>query len=204
MNATVDLVRTSDAVALGVEDCGDPTAPLVLLVGAPTMLSWPDELCESLARNGRHVVRCDLRDAGTSTTENPEDPAYTLRDLAADAVSLARILAGRPAQLAGIGVGGMVAHVAALDHPDAFSALTLAGTRPVAPGPVDPHLHTHVAVSNKVQDGERRWPHGWTRPFQPRKMHTTSVRGLTAAAGLGLASWRSQCPRFEQGLLWWG
>ena len=28
----------------------------------------------------------------------------------------------------------MVAQVAALDHPDAFSALTLAGTRPVAPG----------------------------------------------------------------------
>jgi pimeloyl-ACP methyl ester carboxylesterase len=30
----------------------------------------------------------------------------------------------RPAHLAGIGVGGMVAQVAALDHPDAFSALT--------------------------------------------------------------------------------
>ena len=97
MNATVDLVRTSDAVALGVEDCGDPTAPLVLLVGAPTMLSWPDELCESLARNGRHVVRRDLRDAGTSTTENPEDPAYTLRDMAADAVALLGYwLAGQP------------------------------------------------------------------------------------------------------------
>jgi hypothetical protein len=34
----------------------------------------------------------------------------------------------------------MVAQVAALDHPDAFSALTLAGTRPVAPGPVDDDL----------------------------------------------------------------
>ena len=32
---------------------------------------------------------------------------------------------------------GMVAQVAALDHPDAFSALTLVGTRPVAPGPPD-------------------------------------------------------------------
>ncbi|NUT53778.1 MAG: alpha/beta hydrolase, partial [Saccharothrix sp.] len=35
------------------------------------------------------------------------------------------------------------AQVAALDHPDAFSALTLAGTRPVAPGPVDADLPDH-------------------------------------------------------------
>jgi pimeloyl-ACP methyl ester carboxylesterase len=42
-----------------------------------------------------------------------------------------------------VGVGGMVAQIAALDHPDAFSALTLAGTRPVAPGPVDDDLPDH-------------------------------------------------------------
>jgi pimeloyl-ACP methyl ester carboxylesterase len=37
----------------------------------------------------------------------------------------------------------MVAQVAALDHPGAFSALTLAGTRPVAPGPHDDDLPDH-------------------------------------------------------------
>jgi pimeloyl-ACP methyl ester carboxylesterase len=41
----------------------------------------------------------------------------------------------------------MVAQVAALDHPDAFSALTLAGTRPVAPGPVDDDLPDHDAAT---------------------------------------------------------
>jgi pimeloyl-ACP methyl ester carboxylesterase len=105
--------------------------------GATTMLSWPDALCAPLARGGRHVVRYDLRDSGASKTVSPEAPAYTLRDLAADAAALARELDDRPAHLAGIGVGGMVAQVAALDHPDAFSALTLAGTRPVAPGRLD-------------------------------------------------------------------
>jgi pimeloyl-ACP methyl ester carboxylesterase len=49
--------------------------------------------------------------------------------------------------LAGIGVGGMVAQVAAPDHPDAFSALTLAGTRLVAPGPVDDDLPGHDAAT---------------------------------------------------------
>ncbi|MEV7026153.1 alpha/beta hydrolase [Kitasatospora sp. NPDC093558] len=103
MPSTVDSFRTPDGITLGVEHFGDPAAPLVLLVGATTMLSWPDELCRALARG----------------------------------------LDGRPAHLAGIGVGGMVAQVAALDHPEAFAALTLAGTRPVAPGPVDDDLPDH-------------------------------------------------------------
>jgi pimeloyl-ACP methyl ester carboxylesterase len=89
------------------------------------------------------VVRYDLRDSGESTTTDPEAPAYTLRDLAADAAALASALGGRPAHLAGIGVGGMVAQVAVLDHPGAFSALTLVGTRAVAPGPPDDDLPDH-------------------------------------------------------------
>lgn len=52
------------------------------------MLSWPDALCEELARGGRHVVRFDLRDCGTSATIDPEAPTYTLRDLAADATAM--------------------------------------------------------------------------------------------------------------------
>ncbi|MFE5754467.1 alpha/beta fold hydrolase [Streptomyces massasporeus] len=130
-------------IALGIESFGDDDAPLVLLAGSTTMLSWPDALCERLAACGRRVVRYDLRDSGESTTTDPQEPAYTLRDLAADAAALADALGGGPAHLAGIGVGGMVAQVTALDHPGAFSALTLVGSRPVAPGPPDDDLPDH-------------------------------------------------------------
>ena len=133
----------ANGVAIGVESFGDDDAPLVLLAGGTTMLSWPAALCERLAAGGRRVVRYDLRDSGASTTTNPNAPAYTLRDLAADAAALADTLGGPPAHLAGIGVGGMVAQVAALDHPGSFSALTLAGTRPVAPGKPDADLPDH-------------------------------------------------------------
>jgi pimeloyl-ACP methyl ester carboxylesterase len=136
-------------VTLGVEHFGDAEAPLVLLAGGTTMLSWPDALCEALAHGGRHVVRYDLRDSGESTTIVPKALTYTLRDLAADAAALARGLDDRPAHLAGIGVGGMVAQVAALDHPEAFSALTLVGTRPVAPGRPDADLPDHDAATMK-------------------------------------------------------
>src|SRR6516225_4098031 len=133
----------ANEIALGIESFGDDDAPLVLLAGATTMLSWPDALCERLAAGGRRVVRYDLRDSGESTTTDPEAPAYTLRGLAADAAALADALGGRPAHLAGIGVGGMVAQVAVLEHPGAFSALTLVGTRAVAPGPPDDDLPGH-------------------------------------------------------------
>ena len=147
MPAMVGSFCTPDGVRLGVEHFGEAGAPLVLLAGGPTMLSWPDALCEALGRGGRHVVRYDLRDVGTSTSADPEAPTYTLRDLAADAAALARGLDDRPAHLAGIGVGGMVAQVAALDHPGAFSALTFAGTRPVAPGRVDDDLPDHDSAT---------------------------------------------------------
>ena len=80
----------TDGVTLGLEHFGDAAAPLVLLAGGTTMLSWPDAVCAAVARGGRHVVRYDLRDSGGSTTVDPEAPAYTLRDLAADAAALVR------------------------------------------------------------------------------------------------------------------
>src|ERR687887_246711 len=131
---------SANDVALGIESFGDDDAPLVLLAGGTTMLSWPDALCERLAAGGRRVVRYDLRDSGESTTANPEAPAYTLRDLAADAAALADALGGGPAHLAGIGVSGMVAQVA---------ALTLAGTRAVAPGKPDDDLPDHDQATMK-------------------------------------------------------
>jgi pimeloyl-ACP methyl ester carboxylesterase len=88
-------VKTNE-VALGIESFGDHDAPLVLLAGGTTMLSRPDALCERMAAGGRRVVRYALRDSGESTTADSGAPAYTLRDLAADAAALADVLGGGP------------------------------------------------------------------------------------------------------------
>ncbi len=133
----------ANGVDLGIESFGREDDPLVLLVGGTTMLSWPDALCERLASGGRRVVRYDLRDSGASTLVDPEHPAYDLRDLAADAAALVEALGAGTAHLGGVGVGGMIAQVAALDHPDVSSALTLVSTRSVAPGRVDEDLPDH-------------------------------------------------------------
>ena len=131
----------ANGVELCVETVGDPADPPVLLVGV-TVLSWPDQLCAALA--GRYVVRYDLRDAGRSTFLDPDAPAYDLRDLVTDASELLVALGVGPAHVAGVGVGGFIAQLLALDHPDQVASLTLVSTRPVAPGPVDPDLPDHA------------------------------------------------------------
>jgi len=51
---------SANGVTLGIESFGDDDAPLVLLAGGTTMLSWPDALCERLADPRRRPCRCAL------------------------------------------------------------------------------------------------------------------------------------------------
>ena len=108
------------------------------------MLEWDAELCERLASGGRHVIRYDLRDTGRSTTVDPDAPAYTLRDLAADAAGLVDALGLPDAHVVGRGPGGWIAQLMALDHPERVRTLTLVGTRPTAPGKADDDLPDHA------------------------------------------------------------
>jgi pimeloyl-ACP methyl ester carboxylesterase len=98
----------------------------------------------------------------------------TMTSVRANGVELGVETFGRdddPLVLLAGGVGGMVAQVAALDHPRAFSALTLVSTRPVAPGPIDPRpaagapersaaelLWTRVADPSGPGRRTRSWP----------------------------------------------
>src|ERR671921_354952 len=72
-------------VELCVDTVGSPTDTALLLIGT-TIAAWDHELVERLT--GRFVIRYDLRDAGRSTTVDPDSPGYTLRDLVTDAVGV--------------------------------------------------------------------------------------------------------------------
>jgi pimeloyl-ACP methyl ester carboxylesterase len=136
-----------NGIELYVETFGDPADPPVLLIGL-TVLSWPDELCAALA--GRYAVRYDLRDAGQSTFVDPDAPAYDLRDLVTDASELVAALDLGRTHVVGMGVGGFIAQLLTLDHPEQVASLTLVSTRPVAPGPVDPDLPGHAPEMAQV------------------------------------------------------
>ena len=167
-----------NGVELCAETFGDPADPPVLLVGV-TMLSWPDELCAAL--DGRYVVRYDLRDAGQSTFADPDAPAYDLRDLVTDASELLVALDLGRTHVAGVGVGGLIAQLLALDHPDQVASLTLVSTRPVAPGPVDPDLPDHAAEMRKQLFG--RPAPDWTDRDSVVDYMTGSARVMSGSRG---------------------
>ena len=112
--------------AFGPED-GEP---VLLLSGADTQCTrWSEALLDPLLEAGHRVVRFDTRDCGLSS-KLPASVGYTLADLAADACG---VLDGEDigsAHLVGRSMGGMVAQVLALDHPERVRSLILLCTTP--------------------------------------------------------------------------
>ncbi|WP_240157518.1 alpha/beta fold hydrolase [Pseudonocardia broussonetiae] len=165
-------------VELCVDTLGSPADPALLLIGT-TVAAWDDALVERLT--GRFVVRYDPRDAGRSTTVDPDAPGYTLRDLVTDAVGLLDALGIARAHVAGLATGGFVAQLLALDHPSRVASLVLVGTRPVAPGPTDADLPEHApAVMARFRDAA---PIDWTDRTSVLDGAVARARVLSASPG---------------------
>lgn len=119
---------------------GDPADPvLVVIPGLGTqMIYWDLPLVELLTDRGFRVIRIDNRDNGASTILRhkgkpalpvmmlgiPHRLAYTLNDMAADAVGVLDHLGVEAAHVLGYSMGGMIAQTMAIDHPDRVLSLT--------------------------------------------------------------------------------
>ena len=129
----------ANEIDIEYETFGDPQSPPLLLImglGAQ-MISWEDDFCSQLAGRGFHVIRFDNRDSGLSTrmeaagppdmaaalSGNPQ-PAYRLDDMAADAVGLLDALGIEAAHVVGASMGGYIAQLVAINHPDRALSLT--------------------------------------------------------------------------------
>jgi pimeloyl-ACP methyl ester carboxylesterase len=125
----------ANGVELCVETFGDPGDPAILLIMgmSASMDWWQDEFCGRLAAGSTFVIRYDHRDTGRSVSYEPGAPAYTGDDLVDDAVGVLDALGVRRAHVVGMSMGGALAQVVALDHPDRVAALTLIATSPEGP-----------------------------------------------------------------------
>lgn len=146
------------SVQLCVATFGAEDRPVVVLPGT-SGLFWDDAFCQRLADTGRFVLRYDIRDTGRSTSYPMGSPGYTLRDLVSDVIELLDTFEIQRAQLVGFSVAGWICQLAALDHPDRVSALTLINTRPTAPGPADPDLpdHSPELMSRFTEEPDPDW-----------------------------------------------
>jgi pimeloyl-ACP methyl ester carboxylesterase len=97
-------------------------APLLLINGlGAQMIGWEADFCRLLVERGFRVVRFDNRDAGLST--RPQEP-YTLDDMADDAAGLLATLGMPAAHVVGASMGGFIAQLVALNHPERVLSLT--------------------------------------------------------------------------------
>jgi len=146
----------------GLELCyqrhGDPRDPCVLLVMGLGMqlIAWPDDFVEGLVEQGLQVVRFDNRDSGLSDKiEAGGQPsvmwaylksklglrvrsAYTLDDMADDALGLLSSLDIGHAHVIGASMGGMIAQLMAARAPQRVLSLVSimsSSSRRGLPGP---------------------------------------------------------------------
>src|ERR1700761_1386543 len=87
-------------------------------------IGWPDELVEALVRGGRQVVRFDHRDTGRSSIVDFERRPYTLTDMAADTLAVLDGYQVEAAHVVGASLGGTIAQLLAVHHPDRVLTLT--------------------------------------------------------------------------------
>jgi 3-oxoadipate enol-lactonase len=115
-------------VALEVTEAGAGNGRRVLLVhGFTADAGEVAEVLDPLAERGWHAVAPDLRGHGRS--DHPTDPdAYGFEILAADVLALADDLGWDRFALVGHSMGGAVAQLVALDHPERLTGLVLAST----------------------------------------------------------------------------
>ncbi|HYZ82260.1 MAG TPA: alpha/beta fold hydrolase [Solirubrobacteraceae bacterium] len=165
--------------------------PLLLIMGlASQMLLWDDQFCEQLAARGFLVIRFDNRDSGRSTylkgaviatrwqllTRSAKAAAYTLDEMAQDAVGLLDHLGIAAAHVVGVSMGGMIAQLMAINHRERVlslvSIMSTTGNRRVGRAQprmmmrlmrrgarerdayIEDHVETYRAIGSRVYDFE--------------------------------------------------
>lgn len=115
--------RNSDVV-IEYESFGAPSAPTVLLINGlgSQMTRWPEAFCKLLTDRGLRVLRMDNRDTGKSSWLPGK--IYRLEDMAKDCMAVLDAAGVKRAHIAGVSMGGMIAQMVAVGHPDRTLSLT--------------------------------------------------------------------------------
>lgn len=148
---------TANGLTIAYQSFGPADREAVLLIAGwgAQLTMWPDDLCHELVDRGYRVIRFDNRDVGLSThlehlgrpdwealiaahgSGSPLPLPYRLEDMAEDTVALLEALHIERAHVVGASMGGMIAQLLALDHPQRVRSLTLVFTssgNPEMPG----------------------------------------------------------------------
>ena len=161
------------------EHSGSRSDPRVLFIQGLgcQIVHWPETLIDGVVAAGLCAVTFDNRDVGLShgsdvpppplpsllaARENPQGltPAYSLSDMARDAVDLLDHIGQGGAHVIGVSMGGMIGQRMAIEHPDRVYSLTsiMSSTgNPGLPAPAEEAVGALLA-SAVAEDAEAAVP----------------------------------------------
>ncbi len=99
---------------------------LLIMGNGQDALAWPPDFISSFTEAGYEVIRYDHRGTGLSeygSTWKKKD-SYTLTDMAGDAIAILDTLNIKKTNIVGVSMGGMIAQIIALEHPERTETLT--------------------------------------------------------------------------------
>ncbi|MHC6177769.1 alpha/beta fold hydrolase [Glutamicibacter sp. X7] len=132
------FAQTSQGTRICYRDMGESSSPaLLLLAGLGEDLTfWTDDFFDALVDRGFRVIAIDNRDVGRSSfVQQPAPPvwrqlaglprpdAYTLKDMAQDALGVLNHLGLERVHLVGRSMGGMIAQIIAATEPQRVLSL---------------------------------------------------------------------------------
>lgn len=167
-----------NGVDLFYVESGNRAAPAILLImGLGTQhIAWPEPFVDGLVAAGFRVIQYDNRDIGESTYLHdakavhplfaiaatrlglPFPLAYSIADMASDAVGLLDALGIGAAHVVGVSMGGMIAQRMAIAAPDRVLSLTSIMSSSGAnglPGPT-PALRQQM-TARRPSNPDRAW-----------------------------------------------
>ncbi len=206
----------SNGLSIAYQTAGDPKAPAILLVMGLGMqlTSWPQDFVDGLVEQGFYVIRFDNRDAGLSTKLDqfgspnlpfafikslfhlPIRSAYTLEDMAYDALGVLDGLGINQAHIIGASMGGMIAQIMAAKMPERVLSLTsimsTSGRRGL-PGPTAKARNVLLSRPSNPRDIDSVIDHA-VKTFQVfgSPAYPTPVKVLRERLGASIR--RSSCP----------
>lgn len=171
----------ANGIELEFDEAGPANGiPFLMISGfGSQMTSWSDEFRHSLVGSGLRFIRFDNRDVGLSqkwhgivpdvrevakaVREGREpDVPYTLNDMAADAAGLLDALGVDHAHIAGASMGGMIAQLVALNHPEKTRSLISIFSTTSDPSlpPSSPQAQAALTAQPPAQDRASVVAHG--------------------------------------------
>lgn len=146
----------ANGIVLEVERFGPSHGhPIVLIRGyGSQLIDWPPALIDGLIQAGLHVVVFDNRDAGLSQ-KMTDASAYDLTDMAVDTAALVSELGLNSAHVLGMSLGGMIAQLMALRHPDCLRSASIVMSSSLAKTlpPMSPEIRD--ALSSSPNSGSK-------------------------------------------------